>query len=349
MRFGALRKIPKSILDNTIQTYIYAEMPPVSNELMFGVEIECEFRQRLNTDIINNIYPSWNTTQDGSLRGFSAEFVSKPMSSVEMGKALELLDNKAADMHIKESDRTSVHVHINMHGKTIRFLHKYLTLMYLLENTLVERFGGEDRVGNHFCLRAYDCNGIVDTLVEAFSSGSYQNIVQTEKYANINLSALAKFSTVEVRCHKGTGDFKAIQDWVLVLKEIYTLANVFEDSQQIMGQFSELGTVGFLQWNLPFVYEQVKDVPNLSELLYQGLEIAQDIAFAFVEVEDTKEMQHLQKAGKSKDEEILDEIFRREGVLQAQYEALENVPRRGEVLMDVPRREVRWNIPYEDI
>jgi hypothetical protein len=213
---------------------------------LFGVEVECEGR---NLTPLNNVY--WRTEKDGSLRGefphSSCEYVlKKPIGLISCVKAVDnLLENQRKDVEFKFSFRTSVHVHVNVSDMEWE---EYLAFCYtwlLCEVPLME-FCGEDRKANRFCLRATDCEGVVDGLLLLINTGSLRRVNEFEvRYAALNIGATPKYGSLEFRGMRGTLDKAVLTAWLSALKSMKeycygkTIRKVFEE-------INELGNRAFL-------------------------------------------------------------------------------------------------------
>src|SRR5690349_22399742 len=109
----------------------------------------------------------WDYHRDGSLRGEdNAEYVlKKPLKFSEVPKAINDLWQMFSDYGtvLDVSNRTSVHVHLNVQDFYINRLCSFAA-MYLSVEDILTGWCGDHRVGNLFCLRAKDTPAIVTEL-----------------------------------------------------------------------------------------------------------------------------------------------------------------------------------------
>ena len=191
-----------------------------------GIEIEVEGR---NLPKIQSILPAtWNYHNDGSLRGEdNAEYVlARPLSFSDVPAAVnDLWDKfKKYETVLDDSNRTSVHVHLNVQTFHMNRLCAFAALYFSVEELLTE-FCGENRVGNLFCLRAKDAPNIITCfkrlLREEVGPGS---IAENFKYGGLNVYAISKFGSLEVRTMRGVSDADSVIQWVSILQRIYELS-----------------------------------------------------------------------------------------------------------------------------
>lgn len=248
-----------------------------------GIEIECE-----GINLPNEIKDYWNVVNDGSLRapdeprGAALEYVLKtPVAHKDSRKALELLRDAMADSRLVWSYRTSVHVHINVQQLTLKQLYSFFTLYITLEDLLSEYAGGLERMGNLFCLRAYDAEGIIDTLRRAIRDDNLELFRDDNlHYAGMNVQALYKYGSVEFRAMRGNLDIDLISSWIDTLIGLRELACKYDNPTEIPVRLSELGLNGFLRSHLPEqVFNAVILYDDLHNRLYEGMRLAQNIAY----------------------------------------------------------------------
>lgn len=244
-----------------------------------GIEIECEGHNLL-------LDPSkwWKGIADGSLRGESIEYILRaPIDRAKVLESLNLLSKELAQhgSKVDESYRTSVHVHLNAQPMKMRHVFNQICLYLILEDILVE-YCGKERIGNVFCLRASDAEGMIDRIRRAIKKGEYANIGQDGmRYAAINTKALADHGSLEFRAFRGTVDPKLINQWVEILLEIKDAAMKYDNPQQICVDFSVLGPKAFVEKVFTANNQRaILAYPNFEKRLFDGVRLAQDIAYS---------------------------------------------------------------------
>jgi hypothetical protein len=188
-----------------------------------------------------------------------------------------------AGSKLDESNRTSVHIHLNAQRWHMNRLCAFAALFFSVEEALTE-WCGDHRVGNLFCLRAKDAPGIVSQLKKYVESDGKTAIPDGLHYAGLNFNALIKFGSVEVRSLRGCTDKQTILDWVEIMERLYKLSGEFPDPRGICDGFSGEGPMAFFYRVLGPKAQLVKDGINwdhqrLMNSLYEGIRLAQDLCY----------------------------------------------------------------------
>lgn len=244
-----------------------------------GLEIEVEGRDL-------PIPPAfWRCDRDGSLRGEeSMEYVlDAPMNLKGVNAALVHLKEcyKANKTRVDESVRAGVHVHINCQHLTLTELYCFITLYLVLENILL-KFCGKWREGNLFCLRCKDAEWLLYRLVQAAKTKRLLECFHDDnmRYGSMNVKALGDYGSLEFRAMRSTKDFGAIEDWVTILYQLREAAKEFKSPVQIIEQVSQVGPKTFLSRCLGDYAGYFNVLPEVSDLLYEGVELAQCVAYS---------------------------------------------------------------------
>ena len=250
-----------------------------------GIEIEMEGRRFIKDNTL--LKPFWSYHHDGSLRGEdNAEYVlCKPIKFSQVSEVVEILwellkGNKAS---IDESNRTSVHVHLNCQKFHLNRLTSFAALYFCLEEILTE-WCGEHRVGNLFCLRAKDAPGIISSFKRFIVADGKSELSSCLHYANFNTNALAKFGSIEIRSMRGATTPTLVTSWVSILERIYTLSESFPDPREICSLFSQQGPLAFFESLLgdwAFVLRQDLSLSDdhIKDSMYEGIRLAQDLCY----------------------------------------------------------------------
>lgn len=214
---------------------------------MFGVELELEGRGVMMDGVAAK---GWKRTHDGSLRGESVEYVFINPCGVDAAKnrVSDLFDKfKKNDVDIKNSYRTSTHVHLNFGDKSVKQLLSFFTLFTMLEDML-ERYSGEDRAGNLFCLSSRRGEAIIEVLSDCILKHQDFSMFADDryKYAACNLSTLYKFGTAEVRTMRGADSAMQVNMWIDMLNQVYVRALQAKTPIEFIENVSILGPDGFL-------------------------------------------------------------------------------------------------------
>lgn len=171
---------------------------------------------------IRGLSPVWAPKADGSLRNNGTEYVTMPIPVQHAEWALFLLMNslpKSADF----SERTSIHVHMNVRHMTPNQI-KGLIALYLAVEKLLFRFEGNGRDSSIFCVPLTQA-----TLLDSLYSLTAANFGTQAwmKYTAMNLLPILTFGTIEFRHMAGTSDWRKITRWISLLMRMqdYALKN----------------------------------------------------------------------------------------------------------------------------
>ena len=184
---------------------------------------------------------------------------------------------------LDESNRTSVHIHLNVQAFNFNRLAAFAALFFTFEELLAE-WSGEHRVGNLFCLRAKDAPGIVSRLRKYIENDGCNEIADGIHYAGMNFQAIQKFGSVEIRYLRGVTDPKIILDWIGMLQRIYEMSATFPDPRDVCSAFSYTGASGFIDeilgsWGPTLLNGIEMNQEQVRDSLYEGIRFAQDLCF----------------------------------------------------------------------
>lgn len=250
---------------------------------LIGLEVECEGNKFKKEGVV----PPWLYHQDNSLRGQdNAEYVlNKPVEFDKVPAALDKLWDMFAQYGtiLSDSNRTSVHVHLNVQDWYLNRLTSFFAMYFCVEE-LLTAWCGEHRIGNLFCLRAKDAPAILTQLRKFVVNDGYYQIHDGFHYAGLNAQALFKFGSIEIRTLRGPTDKQVILDWVAMLERIYKLSAEYDDPRDICGLFSSGGPLNFLSSifgptesilrnGISYTDDMIRDA------MYYGIRLVQDLVY----------------------------------------------------------------------
>lgn len=287
------RRQPEPVMGFTLLSILRKYLEPTKGSV--GIEVEVEgnkFPKVPDHSITYKALPLegwtfWSYVKDGSLRGQdNAEYVlQKPIDFDQVPAAIEELDNrlKAYGSILSESNRTSVHVHLNCQNFHMNRLASFCALYFCFEEVLVE-WCGDHRVGNLFCLRGKDAPGIITKIKRFIQSDGQTELSDGLHYSGLNANALTKFGSLEVRSMRGPTDLSIIVQWVKILERLYNLSAEFTDPRDIPAQFSAQGPLTFFETILGeegIVLRQGIDFDDerIRDSMYEGIRLAQDLCY----------------------------------------------------------------------
>lgn len=267
-------------LTTLVRNAMRINRPPTNDDALLGIEFEMEGRF-VSPEIADRMR-DWTGVRDGSLRGESAEYVSRhPLTRDNYVRALELLSIRLSEAgaRVVPSQRCSSHVHLNFANSTMAQAANFVFLWFLVEDFLVEH-SGRERLGNNFCLRLCDAEEYISEIIEAWQTANFRHIAEARiRYAALNVASLVKYGTLEVRSFRGVADPLELRPWLDLLLELYDLAHQFDTPLQIIGEFSGATPQGFISQRMPRIWRLIRNRPNLTDELYEAVRRCQDLAY----------------------------------------------------------------------
>ena len=287
------RRSAEPIMGYTLLTILRKLLKPTKGSV--GIEVEVEgnkFPKPPGMESTHKAVPMegwefWHYVKDGSLRGDdNAEYVlGKPIEFDQVPDAISELTAKLEEFGSKldDSNRTSVHVHLNCQSFHMNRLTSFIALYLCFEEVLTE-WCGDHRVGNLFCLRGKDAPGALTKIKRFIQSDGTTELNDNLHYAGLNTNALTKFGSLEIRTLRGPTDFSIIQDWVNILERLYNLSAEFTDPRDIPAAFSQQGPLSFFQTMLGEAGQIIRsgidfDDERIRDSMYEGIRLAQDLCY----------------------------------------------------------------------
>lgn len=242
-----------------------------------GVEIEVE-GLRLPTP-----EHYWRKDKDGSLlEGKSAEYVlhiplHREEALVAIDYLFKLFDISNSDLF--DSIRTGVHVHLNVQKMEWVEVMTFLTLYFVLEELLI-KYCGDSREGNLFCLRARDAKALIPYLTAVMNTKDLRYLREDNiRYASVNLKALGDYGSLEFRAMRSPNNAKDIKDWINILLQVKDASSSFKSPVDVISMVSKKGYAKFAHDCLGECIKFFKDVKGVDELIRNGIDNAQDLAY----------------------------------------------------------------------
>lgn len=231
--------------------------------------------------------PGWCYVHDGSLRGKdNAEYVfDGPAKFDDVPTRVNALFGllKSYGTVLDDSNRTSVHVHLNCQDFHLDRLTSFLGLYFCFEEILTQ-WCGEHRVGNLFCLRALDAPAIISQIRRFIRADGKALLHDNLHYSAMNAHSLTKHGSLEVRTLRGCTNPETIIEWVGILRRLYEISADYEDPRDVCAGFSGEGALAFFDNVLGTHAEIVRrDVEwsddEVRESMYRGIRLAQDLCY----------------------------------------------------------------------
>lgn len=252
------------------------------------VGLELEFEGNKFQKDQSQLPPDWVFTPDGSLRGQdNAEYKLRyPLKFEDVPKAVtdlwKMMVKYGTTLDV--SNRTSVHVHLNVGRFHLNRLAAFSAL-YLSVEEILTNWCGEHRVGNLFCMTVKDAPAILTTMKNFIQSGKATQFSTGLHYSGFNPHAIQKFGSIEIRTMRGAVSPTEVTKWVSILERIYNLSAEFPDPRNICDHFSGHGPMAYLEFVLGGHTSDVLDgltdmtIQDVMASLYEGIRYAQDLCY----------------------------------------------------------------------
>lgn len=220
-----------------------------------GLELEVEATNALPRDGEIGVVTGketgaqWVAKADGSLRGNSMEYVvSTPINVGEVKPMVESLFDKFKDhgTKLKNSNRCSTHVHINVGGLTVDKITSIIALWTTFEEALIT-WCGEARKNNHYSLSSSNSVTLMETW-ENFLRNGATRFPEGIKYSALNVQTIWTFGSVEYRCGPAADNPDIPIKWSTFLYHFTTEAHkTYANPFDISRDLSELGGYQMLE------------------------------------------------------------------------------------------------------
>jgi hypothetical protein len=247
-----------------------------------GVEVEVE---RTPNSVFTSL-PSWSRVSEGSIDGWEA-VLRRPMRTHELFLAL----NEFNDVSFNRgafTERTSVHIHVDIRDMTFDQFMNFLTLSTMFEAVLY-KYVASHRSHNHFCWSLLDCQSTLHRIAsicranrnsENLNSAIRNNFnADSTKYAGINLSSVPRYGSLEFRMHEGTANSTSLIRWINILMSIKEYAmgegrtplNILETKQSLGIDSIFTAVLGD--------YKGILTYEGVDKDILQGIRSAQDFVY----------------------------------------------------------------------
>lgn len=256
---------------------------------IYGIELECEGKN-VEWGGEEGILEDWSPHADGSLRnthGASCEWVFN--GPVNYDKSFERIDTLFSYLNKRKarlvlSNRTSTHVHFNMGDKAVYQFANLFILFTILEDIL-DKYCGEDREGNMFCLSSRYAEKQIDWISTALlKDHSLIGLKENGRYCSLNVASINKFGTVEFRAMRGLDNPEDLKRWLSILNELceyacYSMGNPVEVVEAVSAK-TPLGLLNdvFSEDSLKHLLYG-RDIRDVETSIYEGVQLVQMLCY----------------------------------------------------------------------
>ncbi len=231
---------------------------------VLGVEYEIEGRY------LPRHVKNFTVHQEGSLRAIddhpAREYVT--ISPVNLATTIDHLSEliktlwNTPECEPIFSNRTSVHVHLNVSDLEVEEWFTLLFIWTVYEEAMIH-YCGEARKGNLFCLSSRDAEASLFILEEFAVKQNIYLFEDNVRYAACNLAATPKYGSLEFRCMRGTLDKDVLIPWFTTIENLYLLAKAFGKPENFINKF--MADPEQLTYNLFGEQHFIYNYPNWRE------------------------------------------------------------------------------------
>lgn len=320
-----------------------AQLPMVLDTSVVGIEVEVE-GVVASQQLENAIKPIWIMKDDGSLRNNGREFVSVPIQAVAAIPAIELLKQAIENNQNKYvfSDRTSIHIHLNMRRMTIEQTISFVLVYMMCEKMLFHFVDncGITRSRNIFCTPLLDAGEFLPLyqVFRAIEDKKFNEVIPIlvgnwSKYSSLNTIPLKELGTLEFRHMSGTLNSTILRTWLnlilsikkyihthsynhilKIVEHINTVSNYKEFLTDVFGEVAQ----DILRWYRPLDIEEGVIAIKKARLLAQDTE---DKPVLEESVRNSSMVAFLKTAGIiTLENKQLDELHKQAKTLKAQFD-----------------------------
>lgn len=286
-----------SFLDDKIRNRVVRGAGHFRSGDLFGIELECEGSKVDvgGSEAVKLLNGGWSPHNDGSLRanhGSSCEWVFN--GPVDYEASLERISDlfkyfEARKARLVTSNRTSTHIHFNMGDKKVYQLINLFVLFTIFEDIL-DRYCGEDRRGNLFCLSSRMAGEQIAWVESMCFETNDIDIRENNRYCSLNLAALTKFGTVEFRGMRGLDNVRDMSLWLKIINYLCDYACwKMRSPSKLIEDISLKSPVGVFREVFVDTSEELLSGLTEEELVasvYEGIRLIQVLAYRVNEVFD---------------------------------------------------------------
>jgi hypothetical protein len=191
----------------------------------------------------------WVLHNDDSLKDYGAEYTFRdPLFGKDASNAIDWLMAEAVSRKFKCTKRAGIHVHLDVRDLEVPQLIG-LIILYTIVEPILYRWIGENRENSIFCVPFYkadesllDACGIISNAVADQKNNTHTAIETSkafERYAGLNLQALAKFGSIEFRHMRTTHDKDRVINWINMIMSLKAATFKLPTSDGAIVQFAK--------------------------------------------------------------------------------------------------------------
>lgn len=228
-------------------------IPKLPDQLI-GLEIEVEgitednVGANLSSALVRGV-------QDHSLKVNGLEYVTCPHKVKYTETLLKHIYTYLDDSAIF-TDRTSIHVHVNVRDYTFAQL-KSVILSYIAVEKLIYKYVGEKRRKSIFCIPIQE-TPLLHNLHKILHNKMLTPDISWSKYTGLNLLPILNYGTIEFRHLFGTDSQETILEWISIIQSFFKFAETYE-LEMILEMITSLNTKSEYRAFLETLFERDAD------------------------------------------------------------------------------------------
>ena len=233
----------------------------LKDECIFGVEYEIEDLKKI--ELPKNKY-GFVREADNSLRNSGFEFKTGPLAYEDAIGAFNWLHKTIQYGPLAFSERTSIHVHMNI-GNFNFVEAKNLVLAYALLEPFFFDFVGESRKSSIYCVP------LNYTTLPNYYHKTFDKLIDLpwHKYTAFNILPAKDFGTVEFRHLEGTNDLERFTKWLTGIKGLHDKVHVVQfNPTNILSDKRK--TIDFARETVPVFTNHLTN-DKIGEMMYDSI------------------------------------------------------------------------------
>jgi hypothetical protein len=206
----------------------------------------------------------WDIKEDGSLRNNGREFVTPGVIPVSLTESALTQLFACLNEDIDFSNRTSIHVHMDVRQLSLQQM-VALLLVYTTVENLLFKFVGNNRRTNIFCVPIVETNLLSDMRLDP---KVFMHSIDRmwSKYSALNLLPIVSQGSIEFRHMPGTRDVHTIVTWIDMISRLKTF--VYKNSyDSIVNQILHLNSNSMYRQFVDQVFDSLVTYLDTSNLL----------------------------------------------------------------------------------
>ena len=209
---------------------------PLQDQLM-GIEIEIDSISDTLMPELNDT--AWTMKHDGSLRNGREYVLSQPLSGDLLSKAISSFFSASHRIYRTATGSTHIHVDMMEEETTVESIRVMILLFFMMEAAIFSMYAPE----REWCGYTNKLSSAPDALLGAILNGELESelyghqrtIEGVGRYYGLNIAALFKFGSVEMRYFPTATSVEELTDWLMLAQEFKRAATIVGTVDNLRG------------------------------------------------------------------------------------------------------------------